>query len=80
VDREVEDLAALIERAGGSAYVYGVSSGAALALETADRVQGVAKLALYEAPFVVDGSRARFRTTSSRGWRRPLPPAGPATR
>ena len=31
VEREVEDIAALIDEAGGSAYLYGVSSGAALA-------------------------------------------------
>lgn len=49
---EVEDLAALIGEAGGSAYVYGHSSGAAVALETAlalgDKIE---KLALYEAPY-----------------------------
>ena len=33
VDREIEDLGALIEQAGSQAYVYGVSSGAALALQ-----------------------------------------------
>jgi pimeloyl-ACP methyl ester carboxylesterase len=37
IDREVDDLAALIEEAGGSAYVYGISSGAALALEAGVR-------------------------------------------
>ena len=36
VEREIEDIAALIEEAGGSAYVYGMSSGAALALEAAN--------------------------------------------
>ena len=52
VEREIEDLDGLIERAGGSAFVYGHSSGACLALDAAvglgDRV---AKLALYEAPY-----------------------------
>jgi pimeloyl-ACP methyl ester carboxylesterase len=57
VDREVEDLHALVDRAGGSAFVYGISSGAALALEAANRGIAVDKLALYEAPFVVDGTR-----------------------
>lgn len=57
VDREVEDLEALINEAGGSAYVYGISSGAALALEAANRGLAIKKLALYEAPFVVDDSR-----------------------
>lgn len=54
VGREVEDLAALMEAAGGSAYVYGISSGAALALDAANRGLAINKLALYEAPFVVD--------------------------
>lgn len=57
IEREVEDIAALIDAAGGSAYVYGISSGAALALEAAKRLSSVRKLALYEAPFVVDASR-----------------------
>src|SRR5271165_875630 len=58
VEREVEDIDALIQEAGGSAFVYGISSGAALALEAANRGLAVKKLALYEAPFVVDSSRS----------------------
>lgn len=54
IDREVEDLAAVVREAGGSAYVYGISSGAALALEAAARGVGILKLVLYEAPFIVD--------------------------
>lgn len=57
VEREVEDLQALIDQAGGSAYVYGISSGAALALEAAARGSAITKLALYEAPFIVDDGR-----------------------
>jgi pimeloyl-ACP methyl ester carboxylesterase len=57
VEREVEDLEALIEEAGGSASVFGISSGAALAMEAAHRGLNMDKLALYEAPFVVDDSR-----------------------
>jgi pimeloyl-ACP methyl ester carboxylesterase len=58
VEREVEDLAAVIEASGGPAFVYGISSGAALALETANAFPNlVKKLALYEAPFVVDESK-----------------------
>ena len=57
VDREVEDLAALIDAAGGSADVCGVSSGAALALEAANKGLPIRKLVLYEAPFIVDGTR-----------------------
>jgi pimeloyl-ACP methyl ester carboxylesterase len=53
VEREIEDLGALIEQAGGSAYVYGVSSGAALSLQGAERLgpTKVLKLALYEPPY-----------------------------
>lgn len=51
VAREVEDLDALIEEAGGSAYVFGSSSGAVLALEAAVRGLGIIALALYEPPF-----------------------------
>lgn len=57
-EREVEDIDALIQEAGGSAFVYGISSGAALALDAALRLTSIRKLALYEAPFVTDGSRA----------------------
>lgn len=57
IEREVEDIAALIEEAGGSGYLYGISSGAALALEAAKRLSSVTKLIVYEAPLVVDESR-----------------------
>ena len=55
-EREVEDIDALIKEAGGSAFVYGISSGAALALEAANRGLAIKRLALYEAPFIVDAS------------------------
>jgi pimeloyl-ACP methyl ester carboxylesterase len=55
VEREIEDLDALIDEAGGSAFVYGISSGASLAMEAAavlgDKVK---KLAMYEAPYTSD--------------------------
>lgn len=57
VEREVEDLEALIEAAGGSAHVYGISSGAALALDAAQRGLAIDSLALYEPPFIVDDGR-----------------------
>jgi pimeloyl-ACP methyl ester carboxylesterase len=57
VQREIEDLEALIEHAGGSAYVCGASSGAVLALEAAKQGLPIDKLALYEPPFIVDDSR-----------------------
>lgn len=60
VEREVEDLAALIQEAGGSTCVYGISSGAALALEAAHYLSGnISKLALYEAPYSLDAEGSR---------------------
>src|SRR5262245_42753154 len=51
VEREIEDLDALINAAGGSALVYGISSGAALAMHAAVALDGkFKKLAMYEAP------------------------------
>ncbi|GAB2957247.1 alpha/beta hydrolase [Micromonospora polyrhachis] len=57
VDREIEDLAAVIAAAGGSAAVYGMSSGAALALRAAASGLPITRLALYEPPLIVDESR-----------------------
>ena len=57
VEREIEDIAALISEAGGSAYVYGISSGAVLALKATSTLTGITKLAIYEPPFVLDDSR-----------------------
>src|SRR5579859_2396645 len=56
VEREVEDIAALIAAAGGAASVFGHSSGAVLALEAA-RSLAITKLVVYEPPFIVDDSR-----------------------
>jgi pimeloyl-ACP methyl ester carboxylesterase len=58
VEREVEDLLAMIDEAGGSAFVFGHSSGAILALEASrTRPDRVPKLAVYEPPFIVDDGR-----------------------
>ena len=57
VEREVEDLGALVAEADGAASVFGHSSGAVLALEGAVRGLPITKLALYEPPFIVDDSR-----------------------
>jgi pimeloyl-ACP methyl ester carboxylesterase len=54
VVREVEDIGALIREAGGSASVFGYSSGANLAVEAAASGLNIAKLALYEAAFIAD--------------------------
>jgi pimeloyl-ACP methyl ester carboxylesterase len=57
-DREVEDLDALIAVAGGTALACGISSGAVLALEAANRRLAISRLALYEAPLIIDDARA----------------------
>jgi pimeloyl-ACP methyl ester carboxylesterase len=57
VEREIEDIEALIETAGGPVYVFGNSSGAVLALRAAGQGLAISKLALYEPPFIVDDSR-----------------------
>ncbi|GHO89207.1 alpha/beta fold hydrolase [Dictyobacter formicarum] len=59
VEREVEDIEAIINEAGGSAFVFGHSSGAVLALEAARLLPSgkIKKLAVYEPPFIIDDSR-----------------------
>ena len=57
VEREIDDLEAMIDVAGGTAFVYGISSGGVLALEAANRLSSISRLALYELPFVVDDTR-----------------------
>jgi pimeloyl-ACP methyl ester carboxylesterase len=64
VEREIEDIDAVIAAAGGSASVYGISSGAALALEAAASGLAITKLALWEPSYIVEG--------------RPRPPADTA--
>jgi pimeloyl-ACP methyl ester carboxylesterase len=64
IHREIEDIEALIDEVGGSASLYGISSGAALALEaTLQLGDKVKKLAMYEAPYN-DEAAAR------QGWRK----------
>jgi pimeloyl-ACP methyl ester carboxylesterase len=57
VEREIEDLAAVIDAAGGRAHVYGLSSGAALAARAAAAGLPIDRLVLHEPPYDVDGSR-----------------------
>ncbi len=57
VQREIEDIDALIQEAGGSAFVFGGSSGGVLTLDAAAHGSNITKLAIYEPPFVVDDSR-----------------------
>src|SRR5688572_11857351 len=57
VQREIEDIEALISEAGGSAYVHGISSGAALSLRAAAALgDKVEKLSVYEAPYAEGGN------------------------
>jgi pimeloyl-ACP methyl ester carboxylesterase len=53
VEREIEDLGALIAEAGGKSSVYAHSSGAGLALHTAAHGLPIAKLVLHEPPYSV---------------------------
>jgi pimeloyl-ACP methyl ester carboxylesterase len=59
VEREVEDLAAIIEAAGGYAAVYAISSGVGLALAAANALgpQKITEMVLYEFPILTDDSR-----------------------
>jgi alpha-beta hydrolase superfamily lysophospholipase len=62
VEREIEDIKALIDQAGGSAALYGTSSGATLALKAAAGGLGISKLVLWEPNFLVDNSRPALPT------------------
>ncbi|MCX4697756.1 alpha/beta hydrolase [Streptomyces sp. NBC_01352] len=59
VEREVEDLAALIGAVGGEASLYGISSGGALVLHAAASGLPVRRVAVYETPYAVyeDGAK-----------------------
>lgn len=57
VEREIEDIAALIRHAGAPAFVFGASSGAALALKAAASGLAIRKLALYEPPYIEQGAK-----------------------
>jgi Alpha/beta hydrolase family len=59
LERELEDLDALIAEAGGSAHLYGVSSGGGLVLEAAAAGLAVDRLAVYEVPYLADDAMRR---------------------
>jgi len=63
IDREIDDLAAVLAVAGGRASLVGTSSGAVLAADAANRLDGITAIALYEPPFIVDGTRAPREAT-----------------
>lgn len=63
LEREIEDIEALIDYAGGSANLYGILSGAALAMQAAIQFKDkVKKLAMYEPPYNDDA-------TARQGWK-----------
>jgi pimeloyl-ACP methyl ester carboxylesterase len=57
LEREIEDVAALIEAEGGLASLWGWSSGGALALRAAGAGIGVVRLSVYEVPFIVEPAK-----------------------
>lgn len=57
VERELEDIAAVLEEAGGSANLYGHSGGAALALQAVASGLPVRRLALWEPPYILDETK-----------------------
>src|ERR671920_202785 len=59
VEHEIEDIGALIAEAGGTASVYGHSSGAALALRAAARSLSINRLVLHEPPYSPDSEEWR---------------------
>lgn len=59
VEREVEDLGALIAEAGGTASVYGHSSGAGLALNAAASGLPITRLVLHEPPYGPDDEESK---------------------
>ena len=56
-EREIEDLQALVEDAGGKAMVFGISSGAVVSLDAAAVTPGITKVGVYEPALIVDDSR-----------------------
>lgn len=70
VEREVEDLAALIERVGSWVSVFGMPSGGALALEAAASGLPVDLLAVYEPPYTPGGFSTTPARPATRAWGR----------
>lgn len=59
VEREIEDIEALLAEAGGSAHAFGASSGGALALEAAAAGVAFDRVAVYEVPYELDADAPR---------------------
>jgi pimeloyl-ACP methyl ester carboxylesterase len=69
VDREIEDIDALIDELGGPAHLYGFSSGSVLALRAAAKLaEKVTRLVVLEPPFNEDDDapKKEFRDFSDR--------------
>lgn len=58
VEREVEDLAAVVDAVGGPVALFGMSSGGALALRAAAALDAVTRVAVYEPPFMPEQAAA----------------------
>src|SRR5438477_5970842 len=56
-EREIEDLQALVEDAGGKAMIFGISSGSVVSLDAAAVIPGMTKVVVYEPALIVDDSR-----------------------
>jgi pimeloyl-ACP methyl ester carboxylesterase len=67
VEREIEDISALIVEAGGTASVYGHSSGAGLVLHAAAHGLPIAKIVLHDPPYAPDGDEEARRISREYG-------------
>ena len=67
VEREIEDIAALVAEAGGTASVYGHSSGAGLVLHAAAHGLPIARIVLHDPPYAPDGDEQARRASREYG-------------
>src|ERR687892_2358714 len=67
VEREIEDIGALVAEAGGVASVYGHSSGAGLVLHAAAHGLPIAKIVLHDPPYAPDGDEEARRNSQEIG-------------
>ena len=67
IEREIEDIGALVAEAGGTASVYGHSSGAGLVLHAAAAGLPIAKIALHDPPYALDGDEEARRSAREYG-------------
>src|SRR5215208_4604149 len=67
VEREIEDIGALVAEAGGTASVYGHSSGAGLVLHAAAHGLSIAKIVVHDPPYTPDGDEEARRISREYG-------------